>query len=246
MWLLLAVLSRLLAPAHALAPNAAHMSLGSQIHMALATSQTGGGCWPGYHWHTGYGGCRKPYQEQRSETQACPSGTTGQQTRLHVRQAYAQQGTSQVAYDAWVSGPWDSSTCTPVATLPTILETRIQESRTVDVAHGTGFGAGATYYAYLMLHTKTGLLWCYAAIDPSESIRSLQEYPAAGRFYADASQLNQVTECRITGEKAAFGGSDTGYGIITRTATLGCTHRFTRTGFQVPYPTVFVDTVNTC
>lgn len=128
------------------------------------------------------------------------------------------------------------------------LPQRIANSTQIDHAHGTNFGANAIFYAYLMLHRSTGILWCYATIESTESGKTVYEYPKEGIFYSQSYPSQQMHQCQIRGDTVDFGGINTGYGTITRTAVSndGCTHYFNRTGTYGPYPTPFSNTVRAC
>ncbi len=103
------------------APNTGNIKLEADIQMHLNVTQPGGACWPGFTWHSTYGGCRRRVQEQQTETRACAAGEIGQQTRTNTRYNYILQSTGHVASDPWVYGGWNQASCfTPPTEVPTI------------------------------------------------------------------------------------------------------------------------------
>ncbi|MCB5362926.1 hypothetical protein H0484_04040 [Pusillimonas sp. CC-YST705] len=234
--------------AQALASSTAHIQLSSNLQMNLSADQVGAACWPGYVWNTQYGGCRRTQIEQGKESQACPAGSLGQQTRSNFRYQYVAQANGQISNGPWNYGPWDTSACQPPWAPTADVHSDIAQSLPVTYGHGTAFGGGSTYYVYLMLHKASGTLWCYAALSAYEAgpHPMVSAYPAEGRVYSDTYKQSQMNQCQVSGNTVSFGGSDTGYGTITRTTINSCTHRFSRSTGYVPYPAPLNDTLYTC
>lgn len=146
--------------AQTLAPNTGNIKLDADIEMHAIIEQSGGGCWPGFNWHSTYGGCRRRSIEQQIEGRVCQqSGYAGQETRTNTRYNYTLQSTGHVASEPWTYGAWNLSDCIkpdkPPPEPPTIANSVLIASSPHDVS-----GLDEVRLR-VMFHAPTQTFWCY-------------------------------------------------------------------------------------
>jgi len=83
------------------------------LSIVLTPGGPAGGCAAGYAWNATFGGCRRGNAETQTQTDSCPSGYRGTQTRARSRTGYVLQSNStDVQYGPWSAwSSWNQSSC---------------------------------------------------------------------------------------------------------------------------------------